>query len=843
MAQTTLSKEELILSSRISEFTSSGPDRDLLAFTHKQIYDGGKRSATNLYLHNATSMRTTQLTHNESGAVCNPVFCQDLPGAEDALMYIKSSDSQVWALPLGCGESTRVSSFPLPVESFKVFAGTGTKVWMLLVMGVYPGCSPAETVARDKAKEGGSSGMLFDQLMVRHWDTWNCYEKRNHLFLCLLQVQADGMLSASADALFDLMPHWESDCPAKPFGGAEEYAPSPDGTQVAMCCRRVEDEKDGSKLRAQPRDFAWSTCVSVYVLQIPLKLWEMERATVLADGKLFSWSMISDKNNNAAASSPTWSPDSRKVAYLSMSRAGYESDHMHIEVWDAAKGGLTNLTADVDLSFHSLAWDSLPQQVFKPADATPTTSGAALRAGKEYGSIALAAASAVQESDLHEADETVPDCYDYTIFATAQYRASSRVFKLEVHDDNTSGATARRVSVMSGDESRSAPVLASAVNAFTKKQEKVMYYLESTLTSPNVLKAAALSKQMGPTPLFQPFVFDDNVQVGLRAVECSEQNPHMRDVFCPNPQYLNGDLNMPAPMQYYFASKDAEGNVLTDPKDLVHCWYLPPASSPLQGGESAAAASSVPLVLIIHGGPQGAITNAWNYRWNLSYYAALGYGVVAVNFHGSTGFGVEYLDSIRGEWGGQPYRDCMACVDFILKEKSYLNADKVGALGASYGGYMINWINGHDPEGKFKCLVNHDGIFGLRNLYYTTEEIWFPEWEFGVPHVTNPSDKKQKDARFNPLDSSASTSDPSMYDKYDPSLFVDQWRTPTLVIQGCKDHRVVETEGIATFTALQRKGIESKLLVFPDENHWCLRSVNSMHWHDTVTQWLASFLL
>lgn len=581
--------------------------------------------------------------------------------------------------------------------------------------------------------------------------------------------------------------------------------------------------------------------MSVYVLDIPLKLWEMDRSAALEDDNLFSWNMISDKNNTAASSSPTWSPDSRKVAFLSMSRPGYESDHMHIELWDAAKGGLTSLSSAVDLSFGSLTWDSLPQQTFKPVTEKAAGGSAVARSGKEYGSIAAAAASAVQESDLLEPEEAAPDSYEYTIYATAQYRASGRVFKLDVHEDSSSGALLKGVSVMSGDEGRAAPMLASAVNAFTKKPEKVLYYMESTLTSPNVLKAAALSKQMGPTPLFQPFTYN-TVPAGLHAVQCSDQNPHMKDIFCPNPQYLNGDLSLSTPVQYYFASKDAEGNSMTEEKDLVHCWYLPPAFLQ-KGGEDTAGAASVPLILIIHGGPQGAITNAWNYRWNLSYYASLGYGVVAVNFHGSSGFGVQYLDSIRGEWGGQPYRDCMACTDFILKEKSYLNADKVGAMGASYGGYMINWINGHDPEGKFKCLVNHDGIFGLRNLYYTTEEVWFPEWEFGIPHVTNPSDKKTQDSRFDPQDSAANTSGASQYEKYDPCLFVDQWRTPTLVIQGCKDHRVVETEGIATFTALQRKGIHSKFLVFPDENHWCLKAVNSLHWYGTVTDWLASFLL
>ncbi len=843
-----LSREELVLSSRISECCVSDPNQDLVAFTHKRILDGGKKSATNLFLHDTNSMKITQLTRNESGAVSNLTFCVDLPGAENALLYTKSSDSQIWALPLEGGESCKVSSFPLPVESFKVFRGTGTKIWMLLVMGVYPGCSPAETVARDAAKEGGSSGMEFDKLMVRHWDTWSCYAKRNHLFICQLQVQSDGMLFAPTENLYDLMLLWESDCPPKPFGGADEYAPSPDGTSIAMVCRRVEEEKADSKLRSQPRDFAWTTATSVYLLVIPLKLWEMERAAVLADHTFFSWNMISDPNNFATASHPTWSPDSRKIAYLSMLRAGYESDPMHIEIWDAAKGSLTNVSADIDLSFNSILWDVPPHmQPRQKSPTVPVSKGELARSHKTYGSIAAAAASAVEESDLLDSDEQLPACYEYTIYATAQYRASSRIFKLDLLEQVSNAAMSLRGAfVMSGDEGRSMPMLATTVNDFTKKKEKVLYFLESSLTTPNVLKVAALSQLRGQEPLFQAFSFEREIQAGERALQRSDQSPYFREIFNPNPQYINGDLSMPQPTQYYFASTDIDGSSLLGPQDLVHCWYMPPVNLKVQGAEnkeSEAAEKSVPLVLIIHGGPQGAITNAWNYRWNLAYYSSLGYGVVAVNFHGSTGFGVRYLDSIRGQWGGQPYRDCMACVDFILKMKPYLNPGKVGALGASYGGFMINWINGHDPSGKFKCLVNHDGIFGLKNLYYTTEELWFPEWEFGVPYVTNPSQASNKDSRFNSLDVNASKSCPSQYELYDPSLFVDLWRTPTLVIQGCKDYRVVETEGIAAFTALQRRGIESKLLVFPDENHWCLKAVNSLHWHDVVTKWLARFLM
>ncbi len=389
----------------------------------------------------------------------------------------------------------------------------------------------------------------------------------------------------------------------------------------------------------------------------------------------------------------------------------------------------------------------------------------------------------------------------------------------------------------------------------TVDEEQTLFYLEGSLISPNVLKCSmsssyvAYSDSLYSYP-FHSFEFEE-AKAGRDLSAFPENNRDLSfEIFNPNPNYSDGTISLPKPVQYYFHSKGEDGSILSDPKDLVHCWFLPPAqfAGRETEAEEAAASGSVPLVLIIHGGPQGAINNAWNYRWNLAYYSALGYGVVAVNFHGSTGFGGAYLDSIRGDWGGQPYRDCMACVDFILGEKKYLNASRVGALGASYGGFMVNWINGHDPEGKFKCLVIHDGIFGLKNLYYTTEELWFPEWEFGVPYITNASADKNRDTRYDTYGAAgggaegAVRSGPSMYDLYDPCNFVDQWNTPTLVIQGCKDHRVVETEGIATFTALQRRGIASKLLVFPDENHWCLRAVNSMRWHETVTKWLEQFL-
>jgi dipeptidyl aminopeptidase/acylaminoacyl peptidase len=225
-----------------------------------------------------------------------------------------------------------------------------------------------------------------------------------------------------------------------------------------------------------------------------------------------------------------------------------------------------------------------------------------------------------------------------------------------------------------------------------------------------------------------------------------------------------------------------------------------------------------PVAFIIHGGPQGANEDHFHYRWNLQAFAGAAYAVIAINFHGSTGFGQTFTDSISGDWGGKPFDDLMEGLDHALAKYPWLDSDRVAALGASYGGWMINWINGH--SNRFKCLVNHDGGFDEFSNYFTTEELWFPEWE----NKGTPWEK------------------PDLYDKFSPSRYVANWQTPTLVIHGGKDYRLVDGEGIATFTALQRRGVPSQFLYFPDENHWVQHPRNSIVWYETVLAWLQRWL-
>jgi dipeptidyl aminopeptidase/acylaminoacyl peptidase len=222
-----------------------------------------------------------------------------------------------------------------------------------------------------------------------------------------------------------------------------------------------------------------------------------------------------------------------------------------------------------------------------------------------------------------------------------------------------------------------------------------------------------------------------------------------------------------------------------------------------------------PVAFIVHGGPQVSFGNHWNWRWNAQTFAARGYATVFIDFHGSPGYGQAFTDSISQHWGDRPFEDLKKGLAAALQKFPWLDGQRACSLGASYGGYMQNWIEGNWPDG-FRCIVNHDGIFDTRSMYYTTEELWFTEWENGGPYYQTPE----------------------IHERFNPANYVKQWRTPMLVIHGEQDFRVPDTQGIATFTALQRRGIESRLLYFPDENHWVLKPNNSIQWYGTVLDWL-----
>jgi dipeptidyl aminopeptidase/acylaminoacyl peptidase len=221
-----------------------------------------------------------------------------------------------------------------------------------------------------------------------------------------------------------------------------------------------------------------------------------------------------------------------------------------------------------------------------------------------------------------------------------------------------------------------------------------------------------------------------------------------------------------------------------------------------------------PVKFLIHGGPQGAWGDDWSYRWNPELFAANGYVVIMINFHGSTGYGQKFIDAINGDWGGAPFEDLMKGLDYAEEHYSFIDKTRECALGASYGGYMINWILGHTD--RFKCLVSHDGMFNAESAWGTTEELWFNNWEF----------------KGTPYDNRAS------YEKWSPHQYAKNFKTPTLVIHGQRDYRLDVSEGLQLFTTLQMEGVPSKMLYFPDEGHWVMKPQNAQLWYKTVNNWV-----
>jgi len=231
-----------------------------------------------------------------------------------------------------------------------------------------------------------------------------------------------------------------------------------------------------------------------------------------------------------------------------------------------------------------------------------------------------------------------------------------------------------------------------------------------------------------------------------------------------------------------------------------------------------------PVKFIIHGGPEVPMGDEWSYRWNAELFASptsstsSGYVVIFIHFHGTPGYGQKFTDAINGDWGGAPYEDLMKGLDFAKKTYPFIDKDRECALGASYGGYMINWIEGHTD--RFKCLITHDGMFNAESAWGSTEELWFNNWEFkGTPY-----DNRE------------------LYEKWSPHQYAKNFKTPMLVVHGQKDYRLDVSEGFQLFTTLQMRGVPSKMLYFPDEGHWVLKPQNSQLWYKTVNDWIDQWI-
>jgi dipeptidyl aminopeptidase/acylaminoacyl peptidase len=573
----------------------------------------------------------------------------------------RSGTSQVWRIPVDGGEAQQATKLPLEVKNL-VLSPNGRQ--MAVTMGVFPGEGVEGT--RRKLEESAkrkATGHVYDRLFARHWDAWSD-GRRSHLFVLPATGQGDPM---------DVMPHMDADTPSEPFGSSREFTFTPDGKDLVFSARNVG------------RREAWSTNFDLYRAPI-----DASSAPVCLTG-----------HNEAWDTQPTFSPDGKTLAYLAMTRPGYEADRFRI-VLRQWPGGEQRVLTEV--------WDRSPEDICWSAD------------GKTIYTVA------------HNLGQN-------SLFAVDAGTGSVRVVVMD--GDVQSPAAARGGIVFSLSGMKSPAELCWAPADGTKPRR---------LTAINAERVAAA--RMGD---FEQFTFPGHNQ------------------------------------------------------EKVFAYVLKPVDFD--------PAKKYPLALLIHGGPQGSFGNTFHYRWNPQAYAGAGYAALMIDFHGSVGYGQGFTDSICDDWGGKPLEDLKRGLEAAMARYPWIDGDRVGALGASYGGYMINWIAGQWPD-RFRCLVNHDGSLDERMSYFDTDELWFPEWEHAGTPWTNPE----------------------AFERHNPVNYVSRWKTPMLVIHGGKDYRVVDSQGIATFNALQRRGIPSKLLHFPDENHWVLAPHNSMLWHETVIGWLDQWL-
>ncbi|MBZ5679995.1 MAG: S9 family peptidase [Acidobacteriia bacterium] len=470
-------------------------------------------------------------------------------------------------------------------------------------------------------------------------------------------------------------------------------------------------------------------------------------------------------DNPASDSTPLYSPDGRYIAYRAQQRPGYESDRFRLMLYDRKTGEKKNLTEDFDGWVGSFTWLS--------------------HSGPEY--------------HLLFVSESQGDATIYEVYTNA-------------------GATPKCVLVTKiGDPT---PV---CVPPFPNEPEKLgerrwgmghlTYYADKyglRLTR----KAGGYDDDLAITPdgkrvLFTEMSIYAPTEIYSREIDATDDETHPAgtQITHINDEVLS-QIDMSADWHVgashfgnvgSFLFKGAHGD------DIQGFLVKPPNFD---------AAKKYPVKFLIHGGPQGAWGDDWSYRWNPELFAANGYVVIMINFHGSTGYGQKFIDAINGDWGGAPFEDLMKGLDYAEKTYPFIDKNRECALGASYGGYMANWILGHSD--RFKCIVSHDGMFNTFSAWGTTEELWFNNWEFqGTPYTNH-----------------------DMYNKWSPRNSAKNFKTPTLVIHGQRDYRLDVSEGFQLFTTLQTMGVPSKMLYFPDEGHWVLKPQNSQLWYKTVNEWV-----
>jgi dipeptidyl aminopeptidase/acylaminoacyl peptidase len=534
----------------------------------------------------------------------------------------------------------------------------------------------AKVYGKDLYQDAGKSNVqIYSDLNYRHWDTWSDGTV-NHIFLA--------SIDNPRTPVKDLLEGEPYDSPQKPFGGSEDFVFSPDSKTIVYVCKK----KVG-------KAYAVSTNTDLYAYDI-------------SDGKTSNLT----EGMPGYDMSPAFSPDGKKIAWLSMKRDGFEADKNDIVVMDVQTKAKMNVTA---------AWDETVDGGFIWSNKSDALYfNAAIKGTQQLFTVAVPANLMVRIAPAVR--QITSGNFDITgIYAQVQNNL------IVSRTDMNHAAELYRVNL--GDGSMQA----------------------LTHTNDATYNSIGLS------------------ETKLRIVKTS------------------------------------------DGKDMGVWVIYPPNFDP---------AKKYPTLLYCQGGPQSALSQFYSIRWNFQLMAAEGYIVVAPNRRGMPGWGTRWNEAISGDWGGMPMQDYLAAIDDVAKEP-YVDKDRLGCVGASYGGYSVYMLAGIHNN-RFKTFIAHNGLFDMKSWYGTTEELWFANWDLGGDYWSKPT--------------------PKSYEQYNPSNYIDKWNTPILIIQGGRDFRVPIGQGQQAFQAAQLKGIKSKLLYFPEENHWILRPHNGLVWQREFFNWLKETL-
>ena len=562
-----------------------------------------------------------------------------------------------------------------------------------------------------KAEKTQSTGRLYSSLYVRHWDAYT-EKQKSTLWYGKLSKGDGGKYGISK--LTNALKGTNLESPVLPFGGTDNFDISITGIVF------VSKDPD--------LDPAVNTKSNVYLI----------RMASWTSGETPEPLQFTVKDFGGSSSSPAFTPDGKRVVFLSMKRAGYESDYNTLWVASNLEGPKFEI--------------------------------------KQLGGEVGAQASWFNRS---------PSSAAWTLdskhgLLTAEDEGNTKLFVVEP------GKRPRAVTAH-GSVSDFRPLASGKVFVSGSSLVENSFY-------------SIIDPSDTPSEVWNNFNTGNGIKLGLKHEQVSS-------IWTPasNPK-INKE---------------------------IHAWVVKPSNFD--------SSKKYPVAYLIHGGPQGSWGDSWSTRWNPAVFAEQGFIVVAPNVTGSTGYGQPFTDAINRNWGGDPYQDIVNCFDWVGNNMKEADNKKAVALGASYGGYMMNWIQGHDLGRKFKALVCHDGIFSNANML-STEELYFPFFDLGGTPWYDPGFDKPSQAQRTPTRTPFNACTFSDWRRWDPSEHLDNWATPQLVIHNSKDYRIAISEGLAAFNVLQARGVDSQFLTFPDENHFVLKPENSLVWHKTVLNWIRKYV-